>query len=635
MILEKINSPADVKKLRKDEKNKLAEEIRKEILNVVSKNGGHLASNLGVVELTIALHSVFNMPEDKIIWDVGHQTYTHKLLTGRRKKFDTLRKKDGISGFPKTDESEYDSFNTGHSSTSISVALGIAKARDILKKKNKVIAVIGDGALTGGMALEALNDAGISKTGLIVILNDNEMSIAKNNGGMARILTKLRTKGIYEKSNGVVKKILRKIPFVGEKIIDLVINIKKGIKQLIIPNMYFENIGFKYLGPIDGHDIDAMENVFKSSIHVKGPILIHVITKKGKGYKFAEEMPNKFHSISSFDLETGEKKDKKKKDYSAVMGEKLVKLAKNNKKIVAITASMEEGTGLDKFAKEFPDRFFNVEIAEQHALGFAAGMAKEDIKPVIPIYSSFLQRGYDQIIHDICMQKLPVVICIDRAGIVGSDVETHQGLLDLCFLNSIPNMTIVAPKDFKELEKFLEYSISYKNPIAIRYPRGGEYINFESCERINKGKTEIVCNGEDITIIAIGKMVSYAYKVAKELESYNISTEVLNIRFLKPIDEDKIIKSALKTKKVITIEDGYINGGLASSVDEVLLKINPKEKEYIEIKHMGYPDKFIKQGTVKEIEEEYNMDEKSLKSNILEMLNKELNKDKEENNVCN
>lgn len=624
MILEKINLPDDVKKLNKEEKVILAEEIREEIKNVVSKNGGHLASNLGVVELTIALHSVFDMPKDKIVWDVGHQTYTHKILTGRKEKFKTLRKEDGLAGFPKSEESNYDSFNTGHSSTSISASLGMAKARDIKKENNKVIAVIGDGALTGGMALEALNDAGNSKTDLIVILNDNEMSISKNSGGMARMLTNLRTKKLYEKSNGVVKKILRKIPYLGEKIINLIINIKKGIKQLIIPKMYFEDIGFKYLGPVDGHNIEALENVFKSCKLVKGPILIHIITKKGKGYKFAEENPNKFHSISSFDLESGEKLEKKKKDYSKVMGEKLVKLAKNDKRIVAITASMEDGTGLNEFASKFPDRFFNVEIAEQHALGFAAGLAKEGMKPVIPIYSSFLQRGYDQIVHDICMQNLPVVICVDRAGIVGSDGETHQGLLDLCFLNSIPNITIMAPKNFLELEKMLEYAIKSNKPIAIRYPRGGEGENskdgleYGSINKISRGKAEVLLEGEDITIISIGKMTEYAYKVACDLKKENINVEVINIRFLKPLDKEKVLKSAIKTKKVITIEDGYLIGGLASSINDILIK----QDEKIKILNMGYPDKFIKQGSVKEIEKKYKMDKDSIKENILKMVEK-------------
>ena len=627
MILEKINLPDDVKKLNKEEKVILAEEIREEIKNVVSKNGGHLASNLGVVELTIALHSVFDMPKDKIVWDVGHQTYTHKILTGRKEKFKTLRKEDGLAGFPKSEESNYDSFNTGHSSTSISASLGMAKARDIKKENNKVIAVIGDGALTGGMALEALNDAGNSKTDLIVILNDNEMSISKNSGGMARMLTNLRTKKLYEKSNGVVKKILRKIPYLGEKIINLIINIKKGIKQLIIPKMYFEDIGFKYLGPVDGHNIEALENVFKSCKLVKGPILIHIITKKGKGYKFAEENPNKFHSISSFDLESGEKLEKKKKDYSKVMGEKLVKLAKNDKRIVAITASMEDGTGLNEFASKFPDRFFNVESAEQHALGFAAGLAKEGMKPVIPIYSSFLQRGYDQIVHDICMQNLPVVICVDRAGIVGSDGETHQGLLDLCFLNSIPNITIMAPKNFLELEKMLEYAIKSNKPIAIRYPRGGggeegenskDGLEYGSINKISRGKAEVLLEGEDITIISIGKMTEYAYKVACDLKKENINVEVINIRFLKPLDKEKVLKSAIKTKKVITIEDGYLIGGLASSINDILIK----QDEKIKILNMGYPDKFIKQSSVKEIEKKYKMDKDSIKENILKMVEK-------------
>ena len=625
MILEKINLPDDVKKLNKEEKVILAEEIREEIKNVVSKNGGHLASNLGVVELTIALHSVFDMPKDKIVWDVGHQTYTHKILTGRKEKFKTLRKEDGLAGFPKSEESNYDSFNTGHSSTSISASLGMAKARDIKKENNKVIAVIGDGALTGGMALEALNDAGNSKTDLIVILNDNEMSISKNSGGMARMLTNLRTKKLYEKSNGVVKKILRKIPYLGEKIINLIINIKKGIKQLIIPKMYFEDIGFKYLGPVDGHNIEALENVFKSCKLVKGPILIHIITKKGKGYKFAEKNPNKFHSISSFDLESGEKLEKKKKDYSKVMGEKLVKLAKNDKRIVAITASMEDGTGLNEFASKFPDRFFNVEIAEQHALGFAAGLAKEGMKPVIPIYSSFLQRGYDQIVHDICMQNLPVVICVDRAGIVGSDGETHQGLLDLCFLNSIPNITIMAPKNFLELEKMLEYAIKSNKPIAIRYPRGGEEgenskdgLEYGSINKISRGKAEVLLEGEDITIISIGKMTEYAYKVACDLKKENINVEVINIRFLKPLDKEKVLKSAIKTKKVITIEDGYLIGGLASSINDILIK----QDEKIKILNMGYPDKFIKQSSVKKLQKLYKMDKDSIKENILKMVEK-------------
>ena len=420
-MLERINSADDIKKLTIEEKKKLAEEIRKYIIEIVSKNGGHLASNLGVVELTIALHSVFDLPKDKIVWDVGHQTYVHKIITGRKEKLKTLRKLGGIAGFPKTKESETDCFNTGHSSTSISVALGMARARDIEKKDNSVLAVIGDGALTGGMALEALNDAGCSKTRVTVILNDNEMSISKNIGGVNMLLSKLRTKRTYTKSNISVKKLMNKIPIVGKPIVNIIQRIKRSIKQLIIPKMFFEDIGFRYLGPVDGHDIQELERMLKISKQLDGPVLIHVLTKKGKGYKIAEENPDRFHATGPFDIETGKNKKDKSKDYSKVFGDKLVELAKKNDKIVAITASMKDGTGLTKFAKEFPDRFFDIGIAEQHALGLAAGMAKAGIIPVVPIYSSFYQRAYDQVIHDIAIQNLPVIMCVDRAGVVGQD----------------------------------------------------------------------------------------------------------------------------------------------------------------------------------------------------------------------
>ena len=420
-MLEKINSPQDVKELNIEEKKELAEEIRKYILEVVSENGGHLASNLGVVELTIALHSVFNLPEDKIVWDVGHQTYVHKIITGRKEQLKTLRKLNGIAGFPKTKESETDCFNTGHSSTSISAALGMARARDLKGENNSVLAVIGDGALTGGMALEALNDAGCSQTRLTVILNDNEMSISKNIGGVNMLLTKLRTKRTYTKSSISIKKFINKIPLIGKPTVKVIQRIKRSIKQLIIPKMFFEDIGFRYLGPVDGHNIEELERMLKISKQLEGPVLIHVLTKKGKGYKIAEENPDKFHAIGPFDIETGNPKKEKKKDYSKVFGDKLVELAKQNEKIVAITASMKDGTGLTTFANEFPNRFFDIGIAEQHALGLAAGMAKAGMIPIVPIYSSFYQRGYDQVIHDIALQNLPVVMCVDRAGIVGAD----------------------------------------------------------------------------------------------------------------------------------------------------------------------------------------------------------------------
>ena len=420
-MLEEINSPEDLKKLSIEEKNKLAQELREYILKVVSENGGHLASNLGVVELTIALHSVFDMPKDKIVWDVGHQSYVHKIITGRRENFKTLRKLNGLSGFPKINESEYDNFDTGHSSTSISAALGMARARDLKGESNYVISVIGDGALTGGMALEALNDAGCSNTKMTVILNDNEMSISPNIGGLNMFLSKLRTKKLYTKSNISIKKMINKIPLIGKPSVKIIQRIKRSIKQLIIPKMFFEDIGFTYLGPVDGHDIEQLENILRLSKQVEAPVLIHVLTKKGKGYKIAEENPDRFHATAPFDIKTGIAKKEKREDYSKIFGEKLVELAQNNDKIVAVTASMKDGTGLSRFQKEFPKRFFDVGIAEQHAITMAAGMAKEGMIPFVPIYSSFYQRAYDQVIHDVAIQDLPVIMCVDRAGVVGQD----------------------------------------------------------------------------------------------------------------------------------------------------------------------------------------------------------------------
>ena len=528
-ILKKINGPEDLKKLNVSEKQVLAEEIRKEILEVVSKNGGHLASNLGVVELTIALHSVFNTPDDKIIWDVGHQCYTHKILTGRKEQFSTLRKLNGIAGFPKVCESEYDTFNTGHSSTSISVATGMARAKKLMgDDQTKVIAVIGDGSMTGGMALEALNDAGSSKTNIIVILNDNEMSISKNVGGIPLFLSKLRGRKFYSKSNEGVKKFMLQVPVIGNPTVKIVQKIKDAIKQILLPNMFFEDIGFTYLGPVDGHNIDKLESILETSKKISGPVLVHVITKKGKGYKFAEETPENFHGVSSFDLKTGEKIKKSGKDYSKVFGEKLVELAEKNEKIVAVTAAMKDGTGLKSFSEKFPDRFFDVGIAEQHAIGMIAGMAKEGLKPVLAIYSSFLQRGYDQLVHDIALQKLPVVICIDRAGIVGNDGETHHGIFDLSFLSSIPNLTVMAPKDFEELKNMLEFAVNFDGPILIRYPRGGENHKFTRKLSIKLGKAELIRQGKDITIIGIGKTVGKAVEVAELLKKQNINSEIFN-----------------------------------------------------------------------------------------------------------
>ncbi len=599
-MLEQINTPEDIRNKSIKEKKEIASEIRKYILEIVSKNGGHLASNLGIVELTIALHSVFNMPKDKIIWDVGHQAYVHKILTGRKDKMDTLRKKNGIAGFPKVTESEYDSFNTGHSSTSISVALGMARARDLLNEEYDVVSVIGDGALTGGMALEALNDAGSSKSNLIVVLNDNEMSISQNVGGMANFLAKLRTKKLYTKTNIKAKNIINKIPKIGKPTVRFIQRTKRGIKQLFIPKMFFEDIGFTYLGPVDGHDIAKLESILKSAKTIYAPVLVHVITKKGKGYLPAEQEPDKFHSTSSFDIKTGKKKNSTK-DYSSVFGEKLVSLAKNNEKIVAITASMKEGTGLNEFAKKFPERFFDVGIAEQHALGMAAGLAKAGMTPVIPIYSSFLQRGYDQILHDICIQNLPVVICVDRAGIVGNDGETHQGIFDLSFLNTIPNLAIMAPKNFAELEEMLDIAVNAKCPVAIRYPRGGENLEIKMPNtKVEIGKAEILSEGDEITIFAIGKMVSKAMEIANNLPA---KITVINIRTLKPIDKETVINYSKKSKLVITIEDNIKMGGLASTVQEIIIE----EQINTELKCYGYPRKFIKHASVDEIEEMYGL----------------------------
>lgn len=599
-LLEQINSPKDLKKLTLEEKETLSQEIRDLIIDVTSKNGGHVASNLGVVELTIALHSIFDTPNDKIVWDVGHQCYVHKILTGRREEFQNIRKLGGISGFPKICESEYDNFNTGHSSTSISIATGMARARDILNENYEVVAVIGDGSLTGGMALEALNDAGSSKTNVKVILNDNEMSISKNVGGIPLYLSKMRTKTGYTRSNRKIKAIVNKIPYIGKPIISFAHYTKQIIKRAVFRNMYFEDIGFTYLGPVDGHDIKKLEDILERSKKINGPVLIHVVTKKGKGYKLAEENPDKFHGISAYDKETGEVK--KSKNYSKVFGEKLVKMASEDKRIVAVTAAMRDGTGLKEFAEKFPDRFFDVGIAEQHALGLIAGMARAGLKPVLPIYSSFLQRGYDQIIHDIALSGIPVTVCIDRAGIVGNDGETHQGIFDLSFLSSIPNIVIMAPKNFEELDKMLEFGVNLDKPVFIRYPRGGENFSFESTEDIELGKAEIVQEGTDLSIIAIGNMVGRAEEVASLLPEKSV--EIINARFLKPLDEESILNSIRKTGNCITIEDNLLKGGLGSAVVEA---VNKSDIQDAKIKSFGYDDTFVEHGTVKELEDKYGL----------------------------
>lgn len=617
-MLEKINSTEDLRKLTIKEKEDLAKDIREYILKIVSENGGHLASNLGVVELTLALESVFNPNIDKIVWDVGHQSYVHKILNGRKEELKNIRKFKGIAGFPKTNESASDCFNTGHSSTSISAAMGMAKARDLKKENHSVIAVIGDGALTGGMALEALNHIGSTKTNVIVVLNDNEMSISKNIGGLNMFLSKLRAQKCYTMSNKKVRTAIEKIPLIGNFIVKLIRRIKNGIKQLIIPKMFFEDIGFKYLGPIDGHDIEDMEDIFKKARELNEPVLIHILTKKGKGYDIAENKPDKFHATSPFDIETGKPKKEKKKDYSKVFGEKLIKIASKNEKVVAITASMKDGTGLTEFSNKFPDRFFDVGIAEQHALTFAAGLAKEGMIPFVPIYSSFYQRAYDQVIHDICLQNLKVIMCVDRAGIVGQDGETHQGIFDMSFFKLIPNITIMAPKDFKELENMMDYAINVDGPVVIRYPRGTEASEkFTIYSDLRYNKAELLLKGEDVSIIAIGNQVAKALKIAKNLKNKGISAELINARVLKPLDKYTILHSISKTKFVVTIEDNTLVGGLASSIKELIAEKHIKAT----IRNYGYPDVFVEHGNVDELEKEYRLNEESITNYIVKEIN--------------
>ncbi|NMA67474.1 MAG: 1-deoxy-D-xylulose-5-phosphate synthase [Clostridiaceae bacterium] len=608
-----INSPTDVKKLNFNELTVLAQEIREFLVDTVSKTGGHIASNLGVVELTIALHKVFNTPLDKIIWDVGHQTYVHKIITGRRDKFNTLRQIDGLSGFPKTQESSHDVFNTGHSSTSISAALGMARARDLKGEACTVSAVIGDGALTGGMALEALNDAGISKTNLLIILNDNGMSIAPNVGGLSRYLSRLRVRPLYYKTRESVQAFIDSLP-TGKSLRKFLHKVKSSVKSMFFPAMFFEELGFRYFGPIDGHNIREMVNVFEQVKTMKGPVLVHVVTVKGKGYEFAEKNPDFFHGIAPFEIETGQTKKSGSENYSAVFGKKLCELAKDNKDIVAITAAMPDGTGLTSFKNLFPDRFFDVGIAEQHAVTLAAGLAMGRVNPVVAIYSTFLQRAYDQILHDVALQKLNVIFAIDRCGIVGDDGETHQGIYDISYLYTIPYMTILSPASPNELRSMLDYAIKeHRGPIAIRYPRGSGQEFQGSDVRFEFGKGVVLKEGRDLTIIAVGSMVLNALKAAQLLEDKGISCEVINPRCLRPIDDVLILNSAKKTGKVAIVQDVIKNGGFGSFVSEFLSNNLPG----VGILNLGLPDKGIEHGETSLILKKYGLDARGIKTSIL------------------
>lgn len=615
-LLDLINQPSDLKKLNKNQLNILTSEIRQLLIDTVSKTGGHLASNLGVVELTIALHLTFDAPNDKIIWDVGHQSYVHKILTKRKDKLDSLRKSGGLSGFPKTSESIYDSFNTGHSSTSISAALGMARARDLQGGSHKVVAVIGDGAMTGGLAFEGLNDAGRSKTNLIIILNDNEMSVSKNVGGLSLYLSKIRTHTSYFKVKSAIEKTFNRSR-IGKKALSMLSKTKGGIKYMLMPRTIFEELGITYLGPIDGHDIGTLTNIFNRAKKVSGPVLIHVKTKKGKGYSYAEAKPQAFHGISKFDVESGMVlSGKKKKDYSIVFGKKLRDIAKRNKRIVAISPAMPLGSGLIPFINKFPSRFFDVGIAESHAVTCAAGLAISGYIPVVCIYSSFLQRAYDQVLHDVAMQNLHMVLCIDRAGVVGEDGETHQGIFDISFLSHIPNMSILAPSSFKELEQMLEYAVLNHNaPIAIRYPRGNKQALFND-NAFEYGKGEVVMDGTDVAIIAAGPILENAYGAAVMLKEKGISAKVINIKTIKPIDRELIVNTVKEVKKIITVEDGVVQGGMGCIVNSVIKENNSDVKVY----NLGYKDTFIHQATQQQIFEQYGLDEKGIFDFVLKVV---------------
>lgn len=593
--LDKINSPADLKKLKDSEVKVLASEIRQFLIDSVSKTGGHLASNLGVVELTLALHKVFDSPKDKIVWDVGHQSYVHKILTGRKDQFDTLRQFSGLSGFPKRHESPHDHFDTGHSSTSISAALGMASVRDLKKQDYSVVAVIGDGALTGGMAFEALNHAGDSKKNVIVVLNDNEMSISQNVGGLSEYLYKIRTTPMYSRVKGDFEKIIGNIPAIGKSVVRTAEKAKDSIKYFFVPGILFEELGFTYIGPIDGHNYSAVCRALNDSKKVSGPVLLHVLTKKGKGYTLAEKSPDKFHGVSPFKVDTGAPiAIKSNTTYSEIAGRTLVECAEKDDRILAITAAMPSGTGLTAFAERFPDRFFDVGIAEQHAVTFAAGAAAEGYRPVFAVYSTFLQRAFDQVIHDVCLQNLPVVLLLDRAGIVGNDGETHHGTFDLSFLSCIPNLIILAPKDGGELREMIRYALQQDRPVAIRYPRGyAENPDAKLHNEIVTGEAEIVYEGgSDAVIFAVGNMNRVGLKLCNKLKENGIHVTLINARFIKPLDKNLILRYAKSHGRIYTIEDNVKIGGFGAQVQALLndAKI-PKD-----VNVFAFPDQFIEHG---------------------------------------
>ncbi len=619
MVLEKIEEPNDIKKLEESELPVLAEEIREFLIQQVAEHGGHLASNLGVVELTMALHLFFRLPEDKIIWDVGHQSYTHKLLTGRKEGFDSLRQFGGMSGFPKRKESRCDSFDTGHSSTSISAGLGYAAAKELTGDSYRVISVIGDGALTGGMAYEALNNASRLKTNFIIVLNDNKMSISENVGGLSRHLSNLRTADAYQGLKNGVTNSLNKIPVYGERMVEQIRRTKSGIKQLLIPGMLFENMGITYLGPVDGHDIGGMLRVFRDASRVDGAVVVHVLTQKGKGYVPAERHPARFHGTEPFHIETGlPLKKRTRANYTDIFSTVMRKLGERDEKVTAITAAMEDGTGLKRFHNLFPERFFDVGIAEEHAVTFGAGLAAAGMKPVVAVYSSFLQRAYDQILHDVCIQDLPVTFAIDRAGLVGSDGETHQGIFDLSWLSSIPNMSIMAPKNKWELSDMVKFAVNYGHPIAIRYPRGEAWAEMKEYRaEIVRGKSEVIYEENQIALLAVGSMVKTACQVRENLKNQGYGCTLVNVRFVKPLDTELLDRLAVSHRLLVTMEENVLSGGFGEHAAHYLQ--TERGPEHLpKILNIAIKDVYVEHGNVELLRQELGIDADSVTGRIIE-----------------
>ncbi len=614
MILEKIKKPNDIHRIPLADFPLLADEIRDFLIQSVSKTGGHLASNLGVVEMTLALHNVLNFPEDKLIWDVGHQAYTHKILTGRKEQFINLRQEGGLSGFPKRNESDCDSFDAGHSSNSISAGLGYVRARDILGQKHTVVSVIGDGALTGGMAYEALNNAADLKTNFIIIINDNNMSISRNVGGMSTYLSALRTAEAYTGMKLGVTKTLKKIPRVGEAVVDTMRKTKSSIKQLFIPGMLFENMGLTYLGPVDGHNMRQMMKLFNEAKRVEGPVVVHVLTKKGRGYAPASNHPARFHGTGPFDIKTGRVLEKKKSlTYTDVFAKKIVSLGEKNKKLAAITAAMPDGTGLVEFGKRFPDRFFDVGIAEEHAVTFAAGMALGGMIPVVAIYSSFLQRAVDQMLHDVCMQNLHVIFAIDRAGLVGADGETHQGCFDLSYLSMMPNMKVLAPKNAAELEQMLEYAVACEGPVAIRYPRGCAYQGLTDYKApVMTGKSEIIAKGKEIAVLGVGSMLSDCEKVCQGLREDGYDPTLVNVRFVKPLDVELLDCLAGDHSLFVTVEENVKSGGYGEHVAAYMEACHPESR----VLTASVWDHFVPQGKVESLRTKIGLGVEDIRESI-------------------